>query len=233
MIDSISLQHRLGIRFKDSSLLEQALVHSSYVNENHGVSPDSNERLEFLGDSVLGLVIAKKLYSRYPRCSEGEMTKMRAALVRGSTLKDIAENINLGDYLHLGKGEEASGGRHKSANLAGAMESIIAAVFLDQGLYAASDLILKLFADELGKLADKDSLIDYKSQLQHLCQSKYKKTPVYHTVEDTGADQDHRFSAEVEIDNTTRGRGYGRSKKVAETVAARSTLEHIGKDFTL
>jgi len=232
LVDLADWQRTLGIRFKDPSLLEQALVHSSYVNENPGAAPTSNERLEFLGDSVLGIVIAEKLYNRYPYCSEGEMTKMRSALVRSSTLRNIAESISLGEYIYLGKGEEASGGRHKTANLAGAMESLIAAVFLDQGLDTTREFILRLFGTELEKLADNDNLIDYKSQLQHLYQSHYKKTPVYHTTETAGVEQDRIFIAEVRINETVLGTGYGRNKKTAETRAARSALEKVGDVFT-
>ena len=134
MADLAALQQTLGISFNDLSLLEQALVHSSYINENPGFAPTSNERLEFLGDAVLGLIVAEKLYQDFPQFTEGEMTKLRSALVRRDTLARMARAIRLGDYLYLGKGEEASGGRHKPANLAGALEAVIAAIFLDQGL---------------------------------------------------------------------------------------------------
>jgi ribonuclease-3 len=232
LVDLADWQQILGVRFKDTSLLEQALVHSSYVNENPGAAQASNERLEFLGDSVLGMVIADRLYKRYPHHSEGEMTKMRSALICSDTLRNIAESINLGDHIYLGKGEEASGGRHKTANLAGTMESLIAAVFLDQGLEATRDFILRLFGAELEKLADNDTLIDYKSQLQQLYQSRYKKTPVYHTTETADAKQGRMFVAEVTVDETVLGRGSGRNKKTAETRAARSALEKAGDDFT-
>ncbi|GAH58592.1 unnamed protein product, partial [marine sediment metagenome] len=122
MADLAALQQTLGISFNDPSLLEQALVHSSYINENLGFVLTSNERLEFLGDAVLGLIVAEKLYQDFPHSAEGEMTRLRAALVRGNTLARVARTIKLGDYLYLGKGEEASGGRRKPANLAGALE---------------------------------------------------------------------------------------------------------------
>ena len=141
LADLVALQQTLGLSFNDLSLLGQALVHSSYINENPGFAPASNERLEFLGDAVLGLVVAEKLYQDFPQFSEGRMTKLRSALVRRDTLADIATSIRLGDYLYLGKGEEASGGRHKSANLAGALEAVIAAISLDQGIATARDFI--------------------------------------------------------------------------------------------
>ena len=137
MSDLAAWQRQLGVRFGDDSQLERALVHSSYVNENPGAAPDSNERLEFLGDSVLGMVVAEKLFARHPECDEGTLTRMRSALVRTSTLSRIAASIGLGEHIYLGKGEEASGGRHKASNLAGAMEALIAAVYLDQGLETA------------------------------------------------------------------------------------------------
>ncbi|HEX79359.1 MAG TPA: ribonuclease III [Dehalococcoidia bacterium] len=232
MADLSEWQQTLGTRFKDPSLLEQALVHSSFINENLGTATASNERLEFLGDSVLGMVIAGELYTRYPQHSEGEMTKMRSVLVRSGTLKSIAESICLGDYIYLGKGEEASGGRHKMANLAGAMESLIAAVFLDQGLEAARDFILRLFGAELDSLSNNSNLIDYKSQLQQLYQPRYKKTPVYRTIETAEVKRNRMFFSEVIIDDKVMGSGYGRNKKNAETAAARSALEQETEDFT-
>ncbi|MFC2071037.1 ribonuclease III, partial [Chloroflexota bacterium] len=151
MTDLVALQSILGITFKDISLLEQALVHSSYNNENPHSASTSNERLEFLGDAVLGLVIAEKLYIDYPDFSEGKMTKLRAALVRRETLAGIAKDIRLGDYLYLGKGEELSGGRNKPANLAATMEAVIAAVLLDSGITGATSFILRIFDIELQK----------------------------------------------------------------------------------
>ena len=177
MADLAVLQQTLGVSFNDSSVLEQALVHGSYINENPAFTLASNERLEFLGDAILGLVIAEKLYRDLPRSTEGEMTKLRAELVRGKTLARVARAIRLGDYLYLGKGEEASGGRHKPANLADALEAVIAAVFLDRGLSAAGDFILRLFAEELEKVVSRGVGIDYKSQLQELVQAEKQPTP--------------------------------------------------------
>jgi len=153
LADLAALQQTLGISFNDQSLLEQALVHSSYINENSDFALTSNERLEFLGDAVLGLIVAEKLYQDFPHFTEGEMTRCRAALVRGSTLARMARTIKLGDYLYLGRGEEASGGQRKLANLAGALEAMIAAIFLDQGLAITEEVILKLFNEELQKVA--------------------------------------------------------------------------------
>jgi ribonuclease-3 len=227
LADLAVLQQILGVSFKDQSLLEQALVHSSYVNENPGSALTSNERLEFLGDAVLGSVIAEKLYHDLPSFTEGEMTKLRATLVCRDTLAQAARAIGLGDYLYLGKGEEASGGQHKPVNLAGALEAMIAAIYLDQGAATAKDFILRLFNEELQKVVSQGAEVNYKSQLQELIQAREQQTPAYHVIEATGPDHDRRFTVEVKVGDTVLGRGSGRSKKEAETEAARSALERL------
>ncbi len=232
MADLAALQQTLGVSFNDSPLLEQALVHSSYINENPSLAPTSNERLEFLGDAVLGLVVAEKLYQDFPHCDEGVMTKLRATLVRRDTLARMARAIRFGDYLYLGKGEEASGGRNKPANLAGALEAVIAAIFLDQGPTTTKDFILRLLNPELQKVVSQGAGVDYKSQLQELIQAREQQTPVYRVVEAIGPDHDKRFTVEVRVGDTVLGRGSGRGKKVAETEAARSALEQLSTNFT-
>ena len=225
MVKLATLQQVLGVHFKDSSLLEQALVHSSYINENPDAALTSNERLEFLGDAVLGMIFAQKLYHYFPNATEGEMTKLRSALVRRNTLSSVAKTIGLSDYLYLGKGEELSGGRHKPTNLAGVLEAVIAAIFLDQGWNTTTDFILRLFDTELKKLDRQGTGVDYKSQLQQLIQSNQQETPVYQIIETTGPAHDRMFTAEVRVSDTVLGRGSGKSKKLAETEAARSALE--------
>ncbi len=232
MADLATLQQTLEVSFKDAALLEQALVHSSYLNENPGLALTSNERLEFLGDAVLGLIVAEKLYRDYPRFSEGTMTKLRAALVRRETLARIAKTIRLGDYLYLGKGEEAGGGRIKPANLASGLEAVIAAVFLDQGPANARDFILRLLNAELEKAVSQGTGVDYKSELQQLTQSREQKTPVYQVIEATGPDHSKTFTVEVKLGEAVLGRGTGTSKKTAETKAARSALERFSANFT-
>jgi len=227
LADLAVLQQILGVSFKDPSLLEQALVHSSYVNENPGSALTSNERLEFLGDAVLGSVIAEKLYHDLPSFTEGEMTKLRATLVCRDTLAQAARAVGLGDYLYLGKGEEASGGRHKPVNLAGALEAMIATNYLDQGPATTKDFILRLFNKEFQKVVSQGAEVNYKSQLQELIQAREQQTPTYHVIEATGPDHDKRFTVEVKVGDTVLGRGSGRSKKEAETEAARSALERL------
>ncbi len=222
----------MGVSFKDLSILQQALVHSSYINENPGFTPGSNERLEFLGDAVLGLIVAERLFQDFSDLSEGEMTKLRSTLVRRDTLARIAKSIRLGDYLYLGKGEEASGGRNKTVSLAGALEAVIAAVFLDQGLIITSDFVLSLLNDEITKAGNRGGIADYKSQLQEIMQAKRQLIPIYRLVEAVGPDHDKRFTVEVIAGDTVLGRGTGRSKKSAETEAARSALEQLSSLFT-
>ena len=232
MADLTALQQTLGVSFNDVSLLEQALVHRSYVNENPVLSLTSNERLEFLGDAVLDLVVAEELYQNFPHFSEGDMTKLRATLVRGDTLTRVANAIQLGDHLYLGKGEEASGGRHKPANLASALEAVIAAIAIDQGSSAANGLILRLLDTELQNALNRGIVVNYKSDLQELLQSREQKTPTYHLIDATGPDHDRTFTIEIRLGRVILGKGSGKSKKAAETEAARSALAKLSTSFT-
>jgi ribonuclease-3 len=230
--DIAALQKVLGVAFNRPSLLEQALVHSSYINENPAYTSGHNERLEFFGDAVLDFIVADKLYQDFPDLSEGEMTKLRAALVRRETLARVARAIRLGEYLYMGKGEESSGGRNKTPNLAGALEAVIAAVYLDQGIAAAGDMVVKLLLEEWKKLTRQGPSIDYKSKLQELVQSRFQVTPAYRLLSETGPDHDKRFTVEVMANTMILGSGTGKNKKIAETEAARLALERLGGDFT-
>ena len=232
MRDVDSLQKSLKVRFEDSSLLEQALIHSSYINEYPGLGLAANERLEFLGDAILGLIVAEKLYQDFPDMAEGEMTRIRSVLVRRETLAHVAAGLKLGDYLYLGKGEEASGGRRKPANLAAALEAVIAAIFLDRGLEATREVVLGWLDKELQEVVGRGKGVDYKSRLQELVQSKYHSSPAYRTVQATGPDHDRLFTVEVRHEDRVLGRGSGKSRKLAETEAARAALEWLGSDFT-
>jgi ribonuclease-3 len=227
--DLDSFQSTIGIYWKNISLLEESLTHSSYVNENPVVP--SNERMEFLGDALLGLVLARKLYQDYPYLAEGELTRRRSLLVRGSTLASVAKTIGLGEVLFLGKGEEKSGGRSKATNLAGAMEALAAAVMLDQGWEGARDFILRVLEPEIEKLR-REMDTDYKSEFQSVAQSRYKTTPSYHIIDTAGPDHDRRFTAEVLIHEEVMAQGCGRSKKLAEADAARMALAKLSDIFT-
>lgn len=231
--DLSPLQKTLHVSFHDLALLEQALVHRSYINENPGFSFVSNERLEFLGDAILGFLVAEQLYRDFPELAEGEMTRLRSVLVQRDTLARVAVSISLGDYLYLGRGEEASGGRCKPANLASALEAVVAAVYLDRGIAATRRLVWKLLSEEIAGVAGRVGEADYKSRLQELTQARYRSTPAYRMLEAVGPDHAKRFTVEVTVGEMVLGRGSGRSKKIAETEAARSALERLSAGFTL
>jgi ribonuclease-3 len=225
--DQNDLQKILGVPFQQQELLTQALTHSSYANENPGTAPASNERLEFLGDAILGLIVAENLFRDFPAMSEGEMTRLRSILVKQETLARVAESIELGDYLYLGKGEESSGGREKPANLARVLEALIAAVYLDHGFAVTEQFVLEILDAELLKTLYQGTIIDYKSQLQELLQAQAQQTPVYNLIETSGPDHDKKFTVEVKLGNDVLAAGIGRSKKKAETEAARIALEKL------
>lgn len=227
MADLVEFQKIIGVEFRNPALLEQALVHSSYINENPGTAAGNNETLEFLGDAVLGFYVAEKLYRDYPDADEGEMTRRRAALVSRETLARVAKGLRLGDFLYLGKGEESSGGREKRPNLAGALEAVIAAVYLDRGGRVARSFTLRILAKELKRIGQQEKVIDYKSQLQELVQSRHQTTPGYRLVSARGPDHARTFTVEVMLKGKVLGRGTGKSKKEAETRAARYALEKL------
>ena len=225
-----SLQETLGINFNDVSILQQALVHGSYLHENPDFALPSNERLEFLGDSLLGFVIAEKLYTDFPDLTEGGMTKLRAALVRKETLSRISQSLGLGDYLYMGCGEETSGGRTKQSILASALESLVGAILMDQGFDPCRAFVLRLFEDEMGKAIDERLAADYKSELQETIQARHRAAPAYRTIRAVGPDHAKEFTVEVSVNGTVIGIGSGRSKRQAEREAARAALQNISQD---
>lgn len=227
MSDLKEFQKIIDVKFHDMSLLEQALVHSSYINENPGYTSGHNEKLEFLGDAVLGLFVAEKLYDDYPDADEGEMTRRRAALVSREALARVAKSIRLGDFLYMGRGEESSGGRQKKPNLAGALEAVIAAVYLDRGEDVTRDFIMRILDTELKRIERKDVIIDYKSRLQEVIQARYQTAPGYQLLAEEGPDHDKTFTVAVMVNGSVMGRGTGKSKKEAETEAARFALENL------
>jgi ribonuclease-3 len=227
LADLKAMQKKLRIKFKNQALLEQALVHSSYINENPGITEGDNERLEFLGDAVLGLIIAEELYRRFPQFSEGEMTRVRSSLVRQDALARLAKAIKLGDYLYLGKGEEGGGGRDKPANLSGALEALTAAIFLDRGLAVTRKFVLRLMSKKMGKALSRGVEVDYKTRLQETMQAKWQLKPKYRVIEALGPAHDRRFTVEVMGGDSVLGRGSGKSKKAAETEAARMALNQL------
>jgi ribonuclease-3 len=225
LTDIDSLQAALGISFRDISILRQSLVHRSYLNENPDLNLESNERLEFLGDAILGFVVAEEIYRRFPDLSEGELTKLRSALVRGETLSRVAMELGLGEYLYLGHGEEDSGGRSRPRNLSCGLEAVMGAVLVDRGFETAKDFIMRILGSELEQAIQDKLIADYKSLLQQIIQSERKVTPIYRTVEEMGPDHAKIFTVEVLAGGSILGQGSGRSKRAAEMEAAREALE--------
>ena len=226
--DLKSLADELGFSFNNGDLLSLAFVHSSYVNENPAAFPESNERLEYLGDALVGLVVAHELYQRYPDRPEGDLTALRSALVKGETLALIADSLQLGQYLLMGKGEEASGGRKRPSNLAATFEALVGAVFLDRGYDEARDFVLRVLSDALSSVGKRISLKNSKSLLQELVQGKGKAVPSYCVVEVTGEDHARTFTVEVVISGEVMGRGTGSRKSTAERQAASEALSAVG-----
>jgi len=221
------LRSSLGITFQDKGLLQQALYHRSYLNEAPEREIESNERLEFLGDAILGQVISEKLFRDYPNLSEGHLSQIRALLVRWDALARAAGRINLGAYLKLGRGEELSGGRDRPSNLAGALEALIGAAFLDGGVPRAKKLVLKLLKPDLDEIADRGITADSKSELQHVAQTRWHQIPSYKLISSEGPDHAKLFTVEVAVGEQVLGRGQGRNKKQAELNAARQALETL------
>jgi ribonuclease-3 len=228
--DLKNLQQRLGIAFKDASLLQQALVHSSYTNENPDLLVADNERLEFLGDALLSFIVADELYLKFSDLHEGELTEIRASLIRQETLAEIAAELNLGEHLLLGKGEELTGGRRKQTNLADAFEALIGAIYIDRGLNTVRNFVLDKLSGKLAKVIVTGMGRNYKALLQELTQAKHKKLPAYRIVEASGPDHDKRFVVEVTLENRILGSGSGKTKRAAETEAARAAWEKMASE---
>jgi len=215
---------RLGYEFTTPALFELALSHRSWCAENPG--HESNERLEFLGDAVLGIVVTERLFAAYPDLPEGELAKARAAVVSSASLAEVAVELGLGDVLRLGKGEHRSGGREKRSILADGLEAIFGAVYLDGGLDAARSLVLSLVARRLADATAGPGGNDHKTRLQELAARAFDDAPDYELSE-SGPDHDKRFSATVRLDGAICGQGDGRSKKEAEQAAARAAWDHL------
>ena len=220
------LETRLGHRFKDASLLETALTHSSFANENAAAHCLSNERLEFLGDSVLGVTVADHLYRQYPEMPEGRMTRLRAELVCEQSLYQIARKLDIGSCLRLGKGEERNGGRLRPSILSDAVEAIIAALYLDAGMETAAAFIHRCLLDDLGPM-EPSLTTDFKTALQELVQRQSGRTLAYALAGEEGPDHAKIFTMQVLLNGEPIGSGVGRTKKEAEQTAARNALEAL------
>ena len=222
------LENKLEYRFHNRALLLTALSHSSYANENKSAGLMSNERLEFLGDSVLGQVVASHLYLSYPKMPEGQMTRFRAELVCEQSLYEVALSLNLREYMKLGKGEENTGGRDRESILADAVEAIIAALYLDGGLQVAKNFIDKNILAGIDA-KENHQLSDYKTALQEYVQRKSGQSLSYVLLSESGPDHNKSFTMQVQLNDKPIGIGQGRTKKEAEQFAAKNGLEEISK----
>ena len=218
-----NLESRVGWQFRDPQLLERAMAHRSWCSENGN---PSNERLEFLGDAVLGLVVTAFIFREYPLLPEGDLAKLRASVVNAIVLAEVADDLDLGASLLLGKGEDATGGRRKSSILSDALEAVIGAVYLDGGWEPAERLVMRLVGERIAEYAEGPGGSDYKTRIQELAAREFEQLPVYRVVGD-GPDHAKSFTAEVIIGGELRGSGVGRSKKLAEQAAAKVAWEQL------
>jgi ribonuclease-3 len=222
-----SFEKALGVRFKDPSLLQTALTHRSFAFERGGT--ETNERLEFLGDAVLGVVVTDLAYNGFPDLQEGELAKLRAAIVNMGTLAVVARELGLGEEIFLGRGEELSGGREKASILADALEAVLGAVYLDRGMDRVSGLVNRLFWPRMEAYARGEGERDYKTGLQELAAQEVGRIPEYRVLE-RGPDHQKEFTAFVHVAGRELGRGVGRSKKEAEQRAAREAFDRLSAD---
>jgi len=225
--DLLGLQQEMGIAFDDLALLLRALTHASYVNENPALAGPDNERLEFLGDAICGFLAAEYLHRRFPEWREGQLTDLRARLVCSETLARFAQEIDLGNHLLLGRGEELRDGRSRMTMLGDAFEALVGALYLDQGLRVSREFFLRLAATYLDGLSEDLIQRDAKTSLQEWAQARYHVTPSYVTVTETGPDHAKEFAVEVLIQDSVCGHGVGRSKRAAEQAAARAAMAVI------
>lgn len=228
MSDYSALEANLGIKFKDYSLLSRALTHRSFLNENPNIALADNERLEFLGDAVLDFIVGAYLYHRYPEMDEGELTSLRAALVRAKTLADFARQLELGQFLQLGYGEAENGGRERVPILCATFEAVVGAMYLDQGLEKVELLVERLVSPALVTIMASSLHKDAKSEFQVWAQARYNITPHYEVVDSSGPDHAKVFTVQVKLGNDIWGMGSGRSKRRAAQVAAAEAMQKAG-----
>lgn len=222
------LEKTIHYEFADKSLLQEALSHKSFSNEQNDRSAPDNERLEFLGDAVLGLVVSHYVFRSFEQLPEGELTRIRSEVVSEKGLFAIGKAIGLGDYMHLGKGEERSGGRRKSSLLANTMEALLGAVFCDGGFERVRQVIESLFSESIKNAARRKAGVDYKTRLQERLQAQFGEVPNYVLVRSEGPPHQRSYTVEVHFRESSIGQGQGHSKKSAEQAAARQALEHFG-----
>jgi len=231
MTDITDIEQALNLTFADKALLQRALTHRSYLNENPDYPLEDNERLEFLGDAILDFIAGEYLYHRFPEMAEGQLTNLRSALVRTETLARFAGQLNLGDYIFMGKGEEEGGGRKRTAILCDVFEAMIGAIYLERGLDSARQFVQKMIEPALAEILTSDNHKDAKSRLQEVTQSYYQLTPTYRTVKEEGPDHAKEFTVEAVIGHKTYGCGVGLSKQVAAQAAAQQALERVEEEI--
>lgn len=224
---SNDIQRKLGLRFRNLSLLDEALTHPSYLNENPGLVANSYQRLEFLGDAILGSVVALELFQRCVDLSEGQLTQLRSDLVRETSLAAIASRLDLGNDLNVGRGEEATGGRTRGSNLAASFEAVVGALFLDQGFRVAKAFVSRHMKEEIDVALEAGVTPDPKSRLQELVQAEGVASPIYRVVNLEGPEHDRIFTIDVMVDERVLGAGCGKRKLDAEQEAARQALRRL------
>ncbi len=225
-----TLEEAIGYSFKERSLLIEALTHSSYANEHQKEGVSDNERLEFLGDAVLGLVVVDSLYSASERLPESDMARLKAFLVSKNVLSNIARKLGIGEYLRLGKGEERTGGKNKDNILADAMEAVLGAIYIDGGFKEAKRVINRLFQERITEAVQTKEAYDYKTALQELTQNRFGVLPEYEIVREEGKEHEKTYAVEVFIKGEKMGEGTGRSKKEAQMMAAKMAIEQLRKN---
>lgn len=231
MVEIATAERGLNLIFKNKALLQRALTHRSYLNENPDYPLEDNERLEFLGDAILDFIIGEYLYHRFPEMAEGRLTNLRSALVRTERLAYFASKINLGEFLFLGHGEDESGGRERAAILCDAFEALIGAIYLDQGIDVTRVFVDELIEPSLEEILINDSDKDAKSHLQEVAQSHYQLTPTYRTVGEHGPDHAKEFTVEAMIGEKVYGVGKGFSKQTAAQAAAHQALNNLRREL--
>ncbi|MBI3495064.1 ribonuclease III [Candidatus Berkelbacteria bacterium] len=219
-------EKQLGVTFKHKKLLEQVFIHRSYLNEHHHFPLDHNERLEFLGDAVLELIVTEYLYLNYKN-PEGELTNWRSALVKGAMLAKVAKTLGMGEYLQMSKGEERSGGRDRDALLANAFEALIGAIYLEGGYKQTQKFVSRVLLVNFSEILEKKLYQDAKSKLQEWSQEKYGITPIYRVVSESGPDHAKEFTVSLIVGEQTIAQGGGSSKQKAEEAAARAAIEKL------
>ncbi len=233
MIEIDDFQAENALHFRDLALLQQALTHRSYVNEHDDADLSDNERLEFLGDAVLDFISGELLYLRFPAMPEGDLTRLRAALVRTESLAALAVRCRLGEALRMGKGEEKGGGRERPNNLCGGFEALVGALYLDQGLDAVRAFVMPQLGERLEQVLAESLDRDARSRLQEISQADYNQTPIYRLVEASGPEHEKEFTFEALIGDQVVGRGTGRSKQAASQAAARDALDRLESGFVV